>query len=307
MEDNRHEYWEKLAREVSGNASEADKTWLNQNQEKEPTEARAQAERVWQRTALPEGTYEPDVESGWQRFRLRVQTRATEKPPVAKIRKLNFSTMYGIAASLALFIMVGYYFISKQVTPQNWIEISTAANETKTINLTDGSTVSINQNSTFSYPENFKIENRMVKLKGEAFFEVAKAEGKRFTIFAEGTKTEVIGTSFNLRAYENQPVKVQVVTGKVAFARTATDDAIFLTPGQEGVIADAELAQLVTELESHFNVKITIKNNALRSCRFTTSFKNPELKEVLDILAITGNLTITQTGTNYTISGTGCN
>ncbi len=162
---------------------------------------------------------------------------------------------------------------------------------------------------------------------------MAKAEGKRFTIYAEGTKTEVIGTSFNLRAYAREPVKVQVVTGKVAFARTETDDAIFLVPGQEGVIGNkssvarkqpivnenfrswktknliftnTQLDQLAAELESYFNIKITIQNSALRHCRFTTSFRNPDLKEVLDILAVTGNLTITQKETEYFISGSGC-
>ncbi|MDQ4139688.1 MAG: DUF4974 domain-containing protein, partial [Bacteroidota bacterium] len=120
---------------------------------------------------------------------------------------------------------------------------------------------------------------------------------------------------------------------KVAFARTETDDAIFLVPGQEGVIGDktpvarkqtiqnenfrswktknltfsnTQLDQLTNELESYFNIKITIQNEALRQCRFTTSFRNPDLKEVLDILAITGNLTITQKGTEYFINGPGC-
>jgi transmembrane sensor len=194
--------------------------------------------------------------------------------------------------------------------------------------------VALNENSTFSYPENFQKENRTVRLTGEAFFEVAKAEGKRFTIFAQGTKTEVIGTSFNLRAYNKKEVKVQVVTGKVAFAKTETDDAIFLVPGQEGVIGenatvpakkviaepnfqawktknlaftDQRLEQLAADLESYFNIDIDIQNEALKNCRFTTSFLDPELQEVLDVLALTGNLTIVRDGNRYVISGKGCN
>lgn len=340
MEEKGQDFWEKLAREVSGNAAETDKTWLREKQAQDPEfkTVADQTKKVWSGTALPETGYEPDVEKGWQRFQLKVQTRTTEtsetaKPQAPVVRKMPLSTVYGIAASIALVILTGIYFLTR-TTNQNWIEVSTAAHETKTITLADGSKVSLNHNTTFAYPENFQKENRTVKLTGEAFFEVAKAEGKRFTIFAQGTKTEVIGTSFNLRAYDKKEVKVQVVTGKVAFARTETDDAIFLTPGQEGVISEKTVAkpvkkvieepsfrawktgqlnfnnqrleQVTAELETYFNIDIEIQNEALKNCRFTTSFQQPELQEVLDVLALTGNLTITRQGEKYLISGQGC-
>ncbi|RDC63465.1 FecR family protein [Adhaeribacter pallidiroseus] len=330
MDDNRPTFWEKLAREVSGNASAEDKTWPPEAQEPELTEVRTQAQRVWNRTAVPVPDYEPDVARGWERFQLRVQTRETPLLPEKKKETYNFK--WAVAATVALLLVAGAYFIFSPVSPA-WTEIRTAANQTKTIRLADGSTVALNQNSTFSFPTNFQKENRTVRLTGEAFFTVAKAEGKRFTIYAQGTKTEVIGTAFNLRAYAREPVKVQVVEGKVAFARTETDDAIFLVPGQEGVMAgqkviaqkqvipnknfqswktksltfnNTQLDQLAVDLENYFHVTITIQNKNLRHCRFTTSFRNPDLKEVLDILAVTGNLTIIQKGTTYFINGPGC-
>jgi len=279
---------------------------------------------------LPGSAYEPDVEKGWQRFQVRVQAR-TITPPVKK----PAYSMWVAAATVALLLVAGLYWTSNTARENqvSWTEVKTGPNETKTINLVDGSQVALNQNSTFAYPTNFQKENRTVRLKGEAFFEVAKAEGKRFTIFAAGTKTEVIGTSFNLRAYAKEPVKVQVVTGKVAFAKTSTDEAIFLVPGQEGIIAgktvravkqtipspnfqawktkslvfrNMRLETLAAELENYFGITIAFKNDALKNCRFTTSFQHPELKEVLAILAETGNLNITQNGNQYLISGAGC-
>jgi len=235
MDENRPTFWEHLAREVSGNASEETKAWTQQQPDQEINEARKQAERVWQSTSLPVGSYEPDVDRGWQRFQLKVQARELQTPLVKK-NKMG-TVRWAVAATISLLLVAAAYFLTRPAQPA-WTEIRTAANETKTIRLADGSTVALNQKSVFSYPSNFQKENRIVRLTGEAFFEVAKAEGKRFTIFAEGTKTEVIGTSFNLRAYAHEPVKVQVVTGKVAFARTETDDAIFLVPGQEGVIGE---------------------------------------------------------------------
>ncbi|GEO04275.1 anti-sigma factor [Adhaeribacter aerolatus] len=332
MNNNPQTLCEKLASYVSGNASEDEKSWVRQNTAsvKENEEAFRKAEQVWSRTGLPADSYEPDVEKGWQRFQVRVQARTIASP----VKKPAYS-MWVAAATVALLLVAGLYWTANTNQPAqtSWTEVRTGPNETKTINLADGSQVALNKNSTFSYPTNFQKENRTVRLKGEAFFEVAKAEGKRFTIFAAGTKTEVIGTSFNLRAYAKEPVKVQVVTGKVAFAKTSTDDAVFLEPGQEGVIADktvravkqpipspnfqawktkslvfrdTRLESLANELENYFGISIQIKKEALKNCRFTTSFQHPELKEVLAILAETGNLSITQNGTQYLISGPGC-
>jgi transmembrane sensor len=332
MDDNQQQaLWEQLAREVSGNAPAAGPAGEGPAADPARDAVRQQAGRVWAATARPAEAYEPDVDRGWQRLQLRVQAR--EAGPVLAPKKQAYG-WWAIAASIALFLAFGLYFVSRQLQPA-WTEVSTAANETRVIRLADGSRVSLNQNSTFSYPADFQKENRTVRLSGEAFFEVARAEGKRFTIFAEGTKTEVIGTSFNLRAYARQPVRVQVVTGKVAFAKTATEDAVFLVAGQEGVLAadarqprplkqkiedpnfqawktrsftftNLRLAQIIATLESHYHVTIALENEALRNCRFTSSFKDADLKEVLDILALAGNLTITQDSNRYVISGPGC-
>src|SRR5688500_10300154 len=159
MENNRTTFWEKLARLLSGNASAEDKTWVTQQQtqEKELKEAFREAGKVWSGTALPKTDYERNVEKGWQRIQLRVQTREMQQP---KVRKMPAATMWGIAGSIALLIFAGWYFIIRQTVTENWTQVQTAANETKTIMLADGSKVSLNGNSTFSYPADFQKENR---------------------------------------------------------------------------------------------------------------------------------------------------
>ncbi|MGV3504710.1 MAG: FecR family protein [Adhaeribacter sp.] len=326
MDDEQQALWEKLARQLSGNAPE---TGEQQASDPGTRAAFQEAEKVWAATGLPGEAYEPDVNKGWQRLQVRVQARESKSIPFRKKQPYHW---WGVAASLALLLAFGFYFVSRQLQPA-WTQVSTAANQTRLIRLPDGSQVSLNQHSTFSYPTDFQKENRTVRLQGEAFFEVAHAEGKRFTILAQGTKTEVIGTSFNLRAYEKEPVKVQVVSGKVAFARAATEEAVFLTAGQQGVIGAASrprkqqiedqnfqawktrnlnfnnlrLEQLIATLENYYQVDINLENESLRNCRFTASFRDPNLKEVLDILALAGNLTITrQDSKQYLISGPGC-
>jgi transmembrane sensor len=332
-EQQQQAFWEQLAREVSGNAPETGPASDRPGQDPGRDEAFQQANRIWSATAPPPQAYEPDVAGGWQRLQLRVQAREAQLAPMQKKQAYPWWRM---AAAAVLLLSLGFYFYSRQLQPA-WTEVRTAAGQTRLIRLPDGSRVSLNQNSTFAYPADFQKENRTVRLKGEAFFEVARAEGKRFTILAEGTKTEVIGTSFNLRAYARQPVKVQVVSGKVAFAKADTEEAVFLVAGQEGVIhpgqgpqrqpvkqqiadqnfqawktkdftfTNLRLTELIATLENHYQADLVLANTALRNCRFTASFKDPELKEILDILAIAGNLTITQQDSSrYLISGPGC-
>jgi transmembrane sensor len=112
MEDNRQTFWEKLARDVSGNASEEDKTWLRQQkqQHQDSEEEAEQAEKVWKGAAMPRNAYEPDVENGWQRFRMKVQARQTEIPkPAITPKKNNF--MWAVAATVSLLLVAGWYFI----------------------------------------------------------------------------------------------------------------------------------------------------------------------------------------------------
>lgn len=344
MEEKQHTYWAVLASYFSGNASEEEKEWIldKRKQEKDFDALFLQAERLWQKPPASAEEYEPDVAQGWQRLQLKARMRreadaetkaekeVAMEPKMVSARKKSFP--WAVAASLAFMFSMGAWLIYQGMQP-GWIEVQTALNETKVIELSDGSFISLNENSTLAYPENFQLDNREVRLKGEAYFEVEKAEGKRFTVFAEATKTEVIGTAFYLKAHPEEEVKIQVTEGKVAFASTKTQEAVFLTPGQEAVVQknnplpvkketedpnfqawhskklifhNTRLDQLAAQLEQYFDSSIFIRNPDLYNCHFTVSFENPELEEVLEIISITGNLTISKNQGQYVISGDSC-
>lgn len=340
MEEQQHTYWAVLASYFSGNASEEEKEWIldKRKQEKDFETLFLEAERLWQKPSASAEEYEPDVAQGWQRLQMKARMRreadaekeAAIEPKVVSAGRKSFP--WAVAASLAFLLSLGVWVVYQSLQPE-WIEVQTALNEIKVIELADGSTVSLNENSSLTYPESFQLDNREVRLKGEAYFEVEKAEGKRFTVFAEGTKTEVIGTAFYLQAYPDEEVKIQVTEGKVAFASTKTQEAVFLTPGQEAVIKKSKAApvkketedpnfqawhskklvfhntrldQLVAQLEQYFGSSIFIRNPDLHNCHFTVSFEDPDLEEVLEIISLTGNLTISQKEEQYVISGDSC-
>ena len=82
--------------------------------------------------------------------------------------------------------------------------------------LSDGTKVWLNAESEIDYPIEFLGDKREVFLKGEAYFEVAPDPEKPFIVKTTSMQTRVLGTSFNINAYENEPnVYTTLLTGKV--------------------------------------------------------------------------------------------
>ena len=102
-----------------------------------------------------------------------------------------------------------------------WVSVSTRAGETSTVVLPDSSTVTLKSNSRITYLSAFTRDERQVKLEeGEAFFDVRKHALLPFTVHAKGLRIKVLGTSFNISAYSNQPdFKIEVVSGKIRVER----------------------------------------------------------------------------------------
>ncbi|MGC4234739.1 MAG: FecR domain-containing protein [Niabella sp.] len=105
--------------------------------------------------------------------------------------------------------------------------------------LADGSRVWLNAGSSVTYPVAFIDNERKVTITGEAYFEVASSAslpttgvGKRpFIVVANGVQTEVLGTHFNVNAYQDEPdVKVTLLEGSV---KVSNNQSAMLKPGQQ--------------------------------------------------------------------------
>lgn len=82
--------------------------------------------------------------------------------------------------------------------------------------LPDGSHVWLNNVSSLRYPTAFRGPNRRVELTGEGYFEIAKVEGKPFIVSVNGEEVEVLGTSFNIKAYADEGnTQTTLLTGSV--------------------------------------------------------------------------------------------
>ncbi|MBO9154265.1 FecR family protein [Chitinophaga sp. GCM10012297] len=106
------------------------------------------------------------------------------------------------------------------------------------IKLADGTSVWLNSDSELKYPRRFKGGSREVYLKGEAFFDVAKDAEKPFVVHTETMHVNVLGTSFNIRAYpEDSVCEATLITGEVMVElKNSPEKKIRLRPAEKLVV-----------------------------------------------------------------------
>jgi ferric-dicitrate binding protein FerR (iron transport regulator) len=127
-----------------------------------------------------------------------------------------------IAAAAAVVLLVTFAALYKNevlevIDPVKQVELATAPGKHRQISLPDGTRIWLSPGSHISYPDKFRTKERLVKLEGEAFFDVVHDEDHPFVIQSGQLKTVVLGTSFNIKAYPHQIVsEVTVISGKVA-------------------------------------------------------------------------------------------
>lgn len=143
----------------------------------------------------------------WQKLESRIHQKPKQAFLTGSWQKM------ALAASLALIAMVSWT-LWNQVFSWEHIE-ATAANQE--VILPDMSRVVVKMGSELRYKKNF-LENRSLKLKGEAWFEVTKDQNHPFTIQTKKTRTTVLGTAFDLHELnEAGDVELRVKEGKVSF------------------------------------------------------------------------------------------
>lgn len=185
------------------------------------------------------------------------------------------------------------------------------------IKLSDGTKVWLGADSRFEYPIAFGKEQRIVKLKGEAYFEVAKDSLHPFIVHSDKFKMQVYGTEFNLNTYNETQIQLALVSGSVGFKANASVEETFLLPGQLGeanaltgqssvkninikkytswkdgyVIFENEcLESIMEKLSRWYNVEVFFENEDLKKTSFYGNLKRYEnIEEFLSCLQKVSN------------------
>lgn len=100
--------------------------------------------------------------------------------------------------------------------------------------LPDGTKVSLNSGSTLEFPDHFATDERIVNLKGEAFFDVVKSNGKPFIVKTNDLSIKVLGTKFNVKSYDNESnTYTTLLEGKIELSTNNEHKAVL--PGEQVV------------------------------------------------------------------------
>lgn len=105
--------------------------------------------------------------------------------------------------------------------------------------LPDGSKVWLNTASSLTFSSDMSLHDRLVDMSGEVYFEVAKSQGQRFLVNGHFGQIDVLGTKFNVNAYDRKQTTTALLEGAVSLASKSSKTA--LVPGQIALIAQSGL------------------------------------------------------------------
>ena len=265
----------------------------------------------------------------------RIKANMQLRPEPQQIERLSSRKMiwYRAAAAVVITMLAGlglYLYGERNISEEGLsvtkTNISHLTNDTKNITLhmlSDGTVITLQPNGSIEFPDVFPADKREIVLKGEAFFDVTKDKNRPFIINTGDVTVKVLGTSFNVRAYEGaKEITVAVKTGKVSvYAKGGEIDAkkntnkqeVILTPNQEVVynivnenfsrkiVDDPQIilekptlfameydatpvAKIFQVVEENYGIDIVYDEAALSLCSLTTSMAEEGLYERIEII-----------------------
>lgn len=245
----------------------------------------------------------------------------SEQKPTGTWRNLRNSLQpyLKVAAVILVMAALSIFFLNRSeiFDEPPTIVVNTKYGQKRTIYLPDGTKVMLNSGSTIEYPEHFLGEDRPIKFSGEGFFEVTKNANSPFKISSGSIVTEIIGTSFNIKSFEEvKHQSIAVVTGKVKVS-SKSGKHLILEPGdigfymldsdelkkrsydQEKVLAwksdilwfdNESLTEVFNRLEKWYGVNIIIGEGVDITGHYTGKYSSKPLETILQGITFTSSL-----------------
>jgi transmembrane sensor len=210
-------------------------------------------------------------------------------------RYVQFNRIIPIAAILLIAFGLGWssQFISfspnSQISGTTMQEIFVPKGQVNQIFLSDGTRIWINSESRLSLPSVFASNERVVKLNGEAFFEVAKDKDRPFIVDVKGQQIKVFGTSFNVRAYDNSnKIETTLETGSIQLH--IGNQTTMLKPGEQSLFNKTENQLAINRVDA-------ATFSSWKDGRF--EFQNEDLIEVFKVVERWYDVDITYDKTTF--------
>jgi ferric-dicitrate binding protein FerR (iron transport regulator) len=260
-----------------------------------------------------------DVEAALKKVSHRIETK--------KIRRFLIYTLSAAAAILAIVFSPLIFNISFQ--SNQLVVLIEPVNNISSVTLDDGTQVSVNKNTKIEVSSNFNSK-RLIKIDGEAFFDVKKTESlSQFEVIANNLSVIVVGTKFNVRAFQSSSnVRVSVTEGTVLVKKQNGDLLGTITANNrlsynyqtneliiDSIVANYDLywqsqkiefdntslTEVVEVIANCFDVKIILEVENPNQIFLTTTFENNSLEEIVKIIEITLDLEISYSNNTLVI------
>jgi ferric-dicitrate binding protein FerR (iron transport regulator) len=268
----------------------------------------------------------PLIPAGFKQEVLQEVLRQREKDKIQKKKKFwhpffwdRMGQINRIAAILLLTLgLVGLFgpnnkvksLVEEESEETATVLKRTGPGEKLQLTLADGTKVWLNSSSQVEFPEKFERKQRLISLKGEAYFEVEKDSLRPFKVKTDELLTTVLGTSFNVDARKAGKTKVAIVSGEVEVS--SRQSKVALVPGEmlnfdkvtgsfdvsgfdslqvlgwkEGVLLfkRATLEEVKEGLEDWYGVEIILKNAEDVDWQVSGEFPQQMLEEVLESIS----------------------
>lgn len=251
-----------------------------------------------------------------------------EEPAEERGRSRRIYWQLGKVAAALLFLAVSTFLLVRYFPSADhenntlpvtagMVHVTNSGKEEKKIDLKDGSSIVLKPGGEVSFPETFGV-TREVHLSGEAFFQVARDVNRPFLVHANEVTTKVLGTSFIIKAYqEEKEIVVAVKTGKVSvYAESSpakdAEPAVILTPNQEivynrdenhmtrklvdapqvivkeqllkSMYTNAPVTAILQALEKSYGIDIQYDEQVLSRCTLTSDLTEEGLYEQIAII-----------------------
>ena len=239
----------------------------------------------------------------------KIQQKRDVRKASNKTRVIKFIPNWAYAAAASVVIALGLlYYINNLES-----HFQTGFSEQLAVVLPDNSKVQLNANSEIDYNSNKWDYKRLIKLKGEAFFDVEK--GTSFKVKTSGGLVEVLGTEFNVIS-RGDYFEVRCQEGKVRVTSNSTNKEVILLPGNalrivnsdlekwnfninetnwilgESIFHNTPLSQVLIALENQFQVVFDTSKIDLDD-RFTGGFSHQDLNLALKTVLRPMNISYT--------------
>ena len=253
--------------------------------------------QMWYTSSLLKNNF--DSGKAYKKF-LEHKSQETIKPKTIELwKKLS-------AVAAVAIITVGVFFLY-EAKPE-MVTVANSNQTNKTVVLSDGTQIVLQSGATITYPQEFSKKSRDISVEGTVFCNVKRDESTPFKISTKTLSVEVLGTSFEVSAKQNES-HVIVESGKVKVAQNNTKNQSIIVKGERTDITSkgfvtsknndinflswktgllyfnkTPLQKVFSDIERHYSCKIVVKDSKIYNETITGTYQDFTLPDIITLI-----------------------